>query len=181
MEKRVKPTRIQGFLLYRIYYGDNLVYIVRIKQPLENRLRGHFLAKPMQRTIAIELVTKIQYASFRTEADMNLYEIYYILRLKPPLNVDDKTRDNLTVSLPEVEWHDWYDPIMERWKEEIVEKASTYEKNVRRARQSTEDMRVVRSLHKTGAISDEDYEERMDRLRDERAELEKLLHRHVLP
>lgn len=31
---------VQGFVLYRIYYGDTLVYIGRTKQPLQNRLRG---------------------------------------------------------------------------------------------------------------------------------------------
>ena len=82
--------RVQGFLIYRIWYGDCLVYVGRTKQPLQSRIRGHLFNKPMHRTVNIEQVTKIEYAELGSEADMNLYEIYYILRLHPPLNVDDK-------------------------------------------------------------------------------------------
>ena len=100
----VKSKKEQRFLLYRIFYGKELVYIGRTKQPLQNRLRGHFFQKPMHRTIDIEMVSRVQYAEFPTEADMNLYEIYFILTRHPPLNVDDKTRDYPTVTLPDVEW-----------------------------------------------------------------------------
>ena len=91
--------RVQGFLIYRIWYGNCLVYVGRTKQPLQSRIRGHLFSKPMHRTVNIEQVTKIEYAELGSEADMNLYEIYYILRLHPPLNVDDKARDDLR-SLP---------------------------------------------------------------------------------
>lgn len=76
-----------------------------------------------------------QYAEFQTEADMNLYEIYFILKWHPPLNVDDKTRDYPTVSLPDVSWQDWDAPIFERWKTEIVERRSEEEKNRARYRE----------------------------------------------
>lgn len=69
-------SKIQGFILYRIWYGDVLVYLGRTKQPLQSRIHGHLFKKPMHRSISINLVTKIEYAEFRTEADMNLYEIY---------------------------------------------------------------------------------------------------------
>lgn len=91
--------RVQGFLIYRIWYGNCLVYVGRTKQPLQSRIRGHLFSKPMHRTVNIEQVTKIEYAELGSEADMNLYEIYYILRLHPPLNVDDKARDDLSVTL----------------------------------------------------------------------------------
>ena len=90
--------RVQGFLIYRIWYGDCLMYVGRTKQPLQSRIRGHPFSKPMHRTVNIEQVTKIEYAELGSEADMNLYEIYYILRLHPPLNVDDKARDDLSVT-----------------------------------------------------------------------------------
>ena len=54
----------------------------------------------------ISNVSKIEYAEFLSEADMNLYEIYYINLLKPPLNCDDKAKDELTVSLPDVDWNE---------------------------------------------------------------------------
>lgn len=90
--------RVQGFLIYRIWYGNCLVYVGRTKQPLQSRIRGHLFSKPMHSTVKIEQVTKIEYAELGSEADMNLYEIYYILRLHPPLNVDDKARDDLSVT-----------------------------------------------------------------------------------
>ena len=43
--------RVQGFLIYRIWYGDCLVYVGRTKQPLQSRIRGHLFNKPMHRTI----------------------------------------------------------------------------------------------------------------------------------
>ena len=88
--------RVQGFLIYRIWYGNCLVYVGRTKQPLQSRIRGHLFSKPMHRTVKIEQVTKIEYAELGSEADMNLYEIYYILRLHPPLNADDKARGDLS-------------------------------------------------------------------------------------
>jgi len=50
--------------LYKIFYGNTLVYLGRTNQPLQNRLRGHFFKKPMHRCIDIELVTRIEYAEF---------------------------------------------------------------------------------------------------------------------
>ena len=112
--------RVQGFLIYRIWYGDCLVYVGRTKQPLQSRIRGHLFSKPMHRTVNIEQVTKIEYAELGSEADMNLYEIYYILRLHPPLNVDDKARDDLSVTLPELEWKEFTTPLWEGWRQEIA-------------------------------------------------------------
>ena len=125
--------KIQGFLVYRIWYGDNLVYIGRTKQPLQNRIRGHLFQKPMHRTISIELVTKIEYAEFETEADMNLYEIYFILKEHPPLNVDDKTRDYPTVDLPPVEWKEFTTPLWAKWQDETSGKSH-------KARQATNEV-----------------------------------------
>ena len=116
--------RVQGFLIYRIWYGNCLVYVGRTKQPLQSRIRGHLFSKPMHRTVNIEQVTKIEYAELGSEADMNLYEIYYILRLHPPLNVDDKARDDLSVTLPELEWKEFTTPLWEGWRQEIAKQDS---------------------------------------------------------
>lgn len=32
--------KIQGFIIYRIWYGDILVYLGRTKQPLQSRIHG---------------------------------------------------------------------------------------------------------------------------------------------
>lgn len=173
---RPKPApKVQGFILYRIFYGSELVYIGRTKQPLQDRLRGHFFQKPMHRTINIEMVSMVQYAEFKTEADMNLYEIYFILTLHPPLNVDDKTRDFPTVTLPDVEWKEWSAPIFDRWKKEVTERMSEAEKMRLRYRQITEEIRVVGGLFRTGEISEDEKYDRLEALRAEQKDLEKKL------
>ena len=173
----VKSKKEQRFLLYRIFYGKEPVYIGRTKQPLQNRLRGHFFQKPMHRTIDIEMVSRVQYAEFPTEADMNLYEIYFILTRHPPLNVDDKTRDYPTVTLPDVEWKDWYSPIFERWKKEIAERVSDAEKKRMRYKAITEEIRVVRGLYRTGEISEDEKYDRLEALQAEQESIEKTLRR----
>lgn len=109
----------KGFILYRIYYGDVLVYLGRTKQPLQARIHGHMFQKPMHRAIDINNVTKIEYTKLSTEADMNLYEIYFINLWKPPLNIDDKAKDNLTISLPELEWEEFIPVHWEEWKQQL--------------------------------------------------------------
>ena len=112
-------TSPKGFILYRIWYGEHLAYLGRTKQPLQARIRGHMFAKPMHRVIDIHNVTKIEYTELPTEADMNLYEIYFINLWKPPLNVDDKAWDELTISLPEKEWNTFVPSKWDEWKRQL--------------------------------------------------------------
>ena len=109
-----------AYVLYKIYSGSTLVYLGRTKQKLQDRLRGHFFAKPMHKKVDIFQTTKIECAEFKTEADMFLYEIYYINKLKPVRNRDDRARDELTVSLPEVNFKTFYCPLMDKWKRQIA-------------------------------------------------------------
>jgi len=76
-------------------------------------------AKPMHRAIDIHNVTRIEYTELSTEADMNLYEIYLINRWKPPLNVDDKALDELTLTLPELQWKEFQPSNWEDWKKHL--------------------------------------------------------------
>ena len=149
--------KVQGFLVYRVWYGDTLAYVGRTKQPLQDRIRGHLFQRPMHRTIAIEQVTKIEYAEFTTEADMNLYEIYFILKDHPPLNVDDKTRDFPTVSLPPVEWKEFRTGLWEKWADELRRKAGERGKMMVRYRQIPEDIRIARSAYRMGEISEDEF------------------------
>jgi len=167
----MKNEKVQGFVLYRIFYGEHLVYVGRTKQPLQNRIRGHLFAKPMHRTIAIEQVSKIEYAEFQTEADMNLYEIYFILKWHPPLNVDDKTRDYPTVELPSVEWKEFVTPLWGKWLQQIAENASEHERLLRRYREIPEEMRVVRSAKRTGEIDEDTCYDRLDALKTEQEQI----------
>ena len=167
--------KVQGYILYRIFYGTDIVYIGRTKQPLQDRIRGHLFAKPMHRTIAIEQVSKIEYAEFQTEADMNLYEIYFILKLHPPLNVDDKTKDYPTVDLPPVEWKVFTTPLWDKWMQQIADKSSEHEKLLRRYRVIPEEIRIVRSARRTGEIDEDTFDERMVALKTELDNIRKTL------
>lgn len=109
----------KGFILYRIWYGEHLAYLGRTKQPLQARIRGHMFNKPMHRAIDIHNVTKIEYTMLKTEADMNLYEIYFINLWHPPLNVDDKAKDDLTIVLPDLQWKEFVPAKWEEWKVQL--------------------------------------------------------------
>lgn len=165
----------QKYIVYRIYYGDYLVYVGRTKQPLQNRIRGHLFNKPMHRIISIEQVTKIEYAELGSEADMNLYEIYYILKLHPPLNVDDKAKDDLSVTLPDLEWREFSTHLWEGWRQEIAKQDSDAERLRRRYTEIPQEMSVLRSLRRTGEVTEFEFEEKLEVLRKEadsvRAEL----------
>lgn len=112
-------TSHKGYILYRIYYNNNIVYLGRTKQPLQARIRGHMFAKPMHRAIDIHNVSKIEYTELTTEADMNLYEIYFINIWKPFLNVDDKAKDDLTIVLPELHWSEFVPKNWDDWKRQL--------------------------------------------------------------
>lgn len=159
---------VKGFIIYKIFYGNDIVYLGRTKQSLQNRIRGHLFKKPMHRSININLVTKIEYAEFKTEADMNLYEIYFINLYKPTLNIDDKVKDNLTITLPDVEWKPFNIPLWVKWKEEIkqndeAEKMRSEEKKAR-----TEMKRLLRKKKINGEISEEDYWNYIEKLDNEK-------------
>lgn len=152
-----KPQNFGGFTLYRIWYGEELVYVGRTKQPLQDRIRGHLFKKPMHREIDITLVSRIEYATFQTEADMYLYEIYFINLWHPPLNRDDNASDTLTVALPPVEWHLFETPLWESWRDTIQnrdrEEKAARERMVEQDRQVRE---MRRKMHQ-GEITEDEY------------------------
>lgn len=149
--------KIQGFIIYRIWYGDILVYLGRTKQPLQSRIHGHLFKKPMHRSISINLVTKIEYAEFQTESDMNLYEIYYINLWKPPLNIDDKCKDELTVHLPEIEWKIFTTPLWDKWEREIAAADKEYQMKKQEKAAKLEMDRIMRKKWHSGEITEEEY------------------------
>lgn len=112
-------TEKASFTLYKIYSENCLLYLGRTKQPLNRRLHAHFFKTPMVREINIDIVTRIEFATFATEADMNLMEIYFINKLKPILNRDDKAKDELTITLPDIPFQEFHCSLMEKWKDEI--------------------------------------------------------------
>lgn len=155
-------NKIQGFILYRIWYGDELVYIGRTKQPLQTRIHGHLFKKPMYRSISINLVTKIEYTELSTEADMNLYEIYFINLWKPPLNIDDKCKDELTIHLPDIEWKIFNTPLWNKWKKEITAIDKEYEMKKQEKAAKFEMDRIMRKKWHSGEITEEEYYKYLD-------------------
>ncbi len=155
-------NKLQGFILYRIWYGDVLVYLGRTKQPLQSRIHGHLFKKPMHRSISINLVTKIEYAEFSTEADMNLYEIYFINLWKPPLNIDDKCKDELTIRLPDIEWKTFTTPLWDKWKRKIavVDKEYLMKKQEKAAKLEMD--RIMRRKWHSGEITEDEYYKYLD-------------------
>ena len=152
-----KPQNFGGFTLYRVFYGDVLVYVGRTMQPRQNRIRGHLFGKPMHRKLEIERISKIEYAQFQTEADLYLYEIYFINLWHPALNRDDRASDNLTVSLPDVEWQLFRTHLWEKWRREIAEGDLREDENRRRRAEAAKKNRDMRQKLRSAEISEEEY------------------------
>ena len=163
------------FCIYRVYYDDTVVYVGRTKQKLVDRIRGHLFAKPMHRVLNIEQISRIEYAELPTEADMNLYEIYYILLLHPMLNVDDKARDYPTVKLPELKWEVFTTNLWKKWECAISSMNSEHDKLVRRYKEIPQEIRVVRSLGIIGDITKDEMCIRLESLKDELRGIGKVL------
>ena len=118
--------------IYRVWYRrmsttDNesdrfIAYIGRTKQDITQRIRQHYFTHPFMKTLDIDRTTYIDYTTFATVADMYVAEIILINLYKPPLNVDDKAKDDLTldIKLPPIEWILWNKPhLIEKWAKEL--------------------------------------------------------------
>ena len=114
-------ARAINYIVYKIYYHDELVYIGRTKQGLTNRLRMHFFGNPFVPKLDIFQTNRIEYALFDRESDQFVYEVYLINLFHPCLNSHDLAYDDLTIYLPEPQFYVWDDPIINKWKEKRIE------------------------------------------------------------
>jgi len=154
---------IKGFILYRIFYESQMVYLGRTKQPLQDRIRGHMFKRPMHRDIDISLVVKIEYAEFKTEADMNVYEIYFINEFKPPFNRDDKAQDKLSFSLPCVQWNIFKTKLWDKWKEKInADIAEEENKRITRIEHNNQRL-IMREKWHRNEIGEKEYYDFLER------------------
>ena len=96
-------------------------------------------------------------SEFQTEADMNLYEIYFINLWKPPLNIDDKCKDELTVHLPDVEWKIFTTHLWDKWKNEITIMDNEYQMKKQEKMAKFEMDRIMRDKWRTGEITEGEY------------------------
>ena len=164
------------YTLYRIWYEDSIVYVGRTKQPLARRLRGHVFGAPMHRKIQIEQVSRIEYAKLKTASDLNLYEIYYILKLKPALNRDDKEPDELTISLPELNWEEFTTPLWDKWLEKINEETSRVSEKKQEYQDIPNILSSLRSEFRDGKMSKEEYFDKRESLQERQKLLRKELY-----
>ena len=160
---------MKRFMLYKIYYStetgkDVLVYLGRTTQPLNARLRGHFFKKPMQRSIDINKVSKIEFAEFSTMADMYLYEIYLINLLKPCLNVDDCAKDQLTFTLPWVDFKEYNCELMDKWRKQINDK--DYSLSIKKSKMAEleESKALLRKQRRQNLISEDEFWDKYDEI-----------------
>jgi excinuclease UvrABC nuclease subunit len=109
-------------IIYRVYYsadnGEFIAYIGRTRNNLTQRIRQHYFTHLFMRTLDINKTTRIEYTEFATVADMYIAEIILINEYKPPLNVDDKAKDEITldIHLPPLEWKIWDKPhLIRKW------------------------------------------------------------------
>lgn len=151
-----------NFTLYRIFYGDELVYLGRTTQALQDRIRAHLFKIPLIRELDIEKITKIEYSTFNTMADMYLYEVYFINLWHPKLNRDDKASDNLTISLPDVEWSIFTTHLWEKWKDEINKRNKEFEVQKAKEKELLEQKKEMREKLKNNKITKEEYEKFLD-------------------
>lgn len=161
MARKITPNNFEAFTLYRIYYGDDIVYVGRTMQPLQTRIHGHLFNKPMHRKIDIEQVTKVEYSTYKTKADMYLYEVYFINLYQPSLNRDDLAHDNLTVTLPDVTWTEFTTPLWDKWCEQIAaikrEEVTARQKEI----SYQEKKHLLREKLHNGEISEDEFWERL--------------------
>lgn len=150
-------SEIKGYILYRIFYRSGIAYLGRTKQLLQDRIRGHIFKRPMHRDIDINLVTKIEYAEFDTEADMNVYEIYFINKWKPPLNKDDKARDDLSFDLPNVEWKLFITQLWSKWKDKVSADIAEEQKQRAMKIEFDNQCKIMRDKWRGGEIARDEY------------------------
>ena len=103
---------------------------------------------------------------------MNLYEIYFINLWKPPLNIDDKCRDVLTVSLPDVEWKVFTTPLWDKWEKEIEKTDKAYQMRKQEKAALQEMDRWMRRKFYQGEISEAEYEEYCEKSCDKEKEID---------
>ena len=169
-----KPT------LYKIYYkvdkGEVLVYLGRTKQSLSSRLRGHFFKKPMLRKLDLNQVCRIEYTELNSVADMYLYEIYYINKLKPELNCDDLADDELTIELPELEFKEFSSPILKKWSLELERINDEHAQYYNEYKEIPQKMSVLRKRFRQKNINHEQFENEYEKLKLRENELRNILY-----
>lgn len=153
--------RSERFLIYRIYDENGVFYVGRTTQTLKARMRQHMtITKETGELPHIDpsVVRRIEFAKCESEADMCLYEVYYINLLKPYMNADAKAQDRLTVTLPELKWHPYlFCTELQEW--ERIYRSSQMEQELRRQKSAQLDALITDYEQKLskGLITEEEF------------------------
>lgn len=91
-----RPIMSTNIGCYFIYDNEGvLVYIGKSNSDLLTRA----CVSSVQRLLGD--FSRIELLEFNTKAETNIFEIYYIAKLKPKFNSESNTRDNLPIDLPD--------------------------------------------------------------------------------
>lgn len=106
-------------IVYKIYVGHKCTYIDYTQNDLTDTLRLHFFGENNLQHIDLSMVSKIEYAIVPTHADAIVQKYYLINKEKPLFNKFERSRDDLSpnVILPELRFVEYYNPIIDKWKE----------------------------------------------------------------
>lgn len=153
-------------IIYKIYYGNEVVYLGRTHQELKDRIRAHVFNNPKAansriKAININNVSKIEFAECETEADMFLYEIYYINKLKPRFNTDDKASDDLKVVLPDLVFNIWVCSLWDEWKEKIRKNKNKQEGEAEFYKNIESKRNQFQMMYEHGDITEEEFKEKI--------------------
>lgn len=136
---------LRNYTLYKIYSEYGIVFIGHAKENLMLSLRDHFFNAPFTRKINIDYVTKIECVNFSSEADLLIYETYYINKLKPALNWEQKAADEVHINLPELDFKEYTCPLMDSWKNEIY-KERAVDKDYQKRKEEVEKEYLSKTL-----------------------------------
>lgn len=114
------------YIIYRIWYSDLICYVGQTIQSLETRMKQHFW---YDKDLDIKNVSKIQYSILKTQADLNVYEIYFINKYRAFENRSGFAGDKLNLELPELEWKDINEVVFKELKSKTNIRARSLSKN----------------------------------------------------
>lgn len=89
------------YILYKFLDSEgSVLYVGKTTGKLSTRLANH---SHLDSSCYLKR-TSVEYVKLSSACDLDIYELYYINKYKPPYNTASKHRGAMTISLPELEW-----------------------------------------------------------------------------
>lgn len=98
-------------LVFRIWYGDEIVYVWYTSKYLTTALRNVFFG--VHQRVDVTKVTKVDYQGKRSLADAAVYAMYYKHLFNPTLQY--VSPGPLTIHLKQYKWTEFTSPVFARW------------------------------------------------------------------